>query len=61
MYCADLKMSSPGWLPVGLICSSGLVGRWQSDLILVVWSHDALVWEFGGFGLGSVLRTAVVV
>ena len=26
----------------------------RSDwLILVVWSDDGLVWEFGGFGLGS--------
>ena len=39
MCCADLKLSSQGWLSVGLI--------------LVVWSHDGLVWKFGGFGLGS--------
>ena len=45
MCCSDLKLSSQGWLSVGLICSSGL--------ILVVWSHDSLVWEFGGFGLRS--------
>ena len=26
----------------------------RSDgLILVIWSDDGLVWEFGGFGLGS--------
>ena len=43
--CADLKLSSQGWLSVELIYSSGL--------ILVVWSHDGQVWEFGGFGLGS--------
>ena len=45
LCCADLRLSSQGWLSVRLIYSGGV--------ILVVWSHDGLVWKFGGFGLGS--------
>ena len=57
---ADLKLSSQGYLSVELICSSGLVWRWQSDLILVVWSNDVLVWGFGGFGLRSDLMDCLL-